>query len=166
MPLSPRFEELTNELDLQGALWHLQRATSWVNKATEEELMEWYSRILQLSQNTGECVTKILEKTTQELRDMPSRELLLKNRDIHVRESCARKGDENYHNTIRDLTKHVYLSKLVRQAQILLQGKWVQVWDIKASIEVLPDMITRWEQTIVLNKARILAILPQQVAAA
>jgi len=166
MPLSPRFEELMDGLELKGALWHIQRATSWVNNATEEELMEWYSQILQLSQNTGGCITKILEETAQELSDMPSRELLLKNRDVHIRDSWARKGDQNYHNTIRDLTRYSRLSRLEQQAQILQEGKWVQIWDIMASIQSLPDGITRWEQTIVLNKARILGILPQQVVAA
>jgi hypothetical protein len=166
MPLSPRFEELMDELELKDALWHLQRANAWVNQATEEELMEWYSRILQLAQNTGECITRILEKTTQELSRMLSRESLLKNRNIYVHDSCERRDNWNYNKTICDLAEHVRLSRLVKQAQILQQGEWVQIRDITASIQLLPDKITWWDQTIVLNKARILAILPTHAAAA
>ena len=170
MPLSPRFEELMNGLELKDALWHLQRANSWVNQASEEELIEWYSRILQLIQNTAECVTTILEETSQEREKMESIEKMLEKRDTFIRQGWINQDDnvirEPYQEVIWEIAEYVRLSKLLKQAQMLQDKKWIQIWDIVMSVELLPDNITRWEKTISFNKARILAILPHEAAAA
>ncbi len=158
MPLSPRCNELIKGMELHEALWHLQRANSWDNRATAEELIEGYSRILQLAQNTGGCVKQILAETDQQISAMSPLETMIEKRGNLIREGkCA--DNQDLQEVTRKIAEYVRLTRLQRQAEILQEGGWVQIWDIAASIQSLPD-------EILTDRARILAILPQQDIAA
>lgn len=78
MPLTPRFEELVEELNLPDAAWHLSRTNAGSpNNASESELLEGKERVLRLLHNTDNCVTEILAKTESELAQIKPMETLL-----------------------------------------------------------------------------------------
>lgn len=53
MPLSARFDELVENLELKDALWHLERANAGTDyHATEAEIAQGYRLLLDIIEDT------------------------------------------------------------------------------------------------------------------
>jgi hypothetical protein len=78
MPLTPRFHELIEELDLPQAAWHLSRTNTWTEiHATPEDINEGHELIMRLINNQNNCVATILDWIEKELQDITPMEILL-----------------------------------------------------------------------------------------
>lgn len=112
MPLTPRFHELIEELDLPEAAWHLSRTNTWTEiHATEEEIEKGKETILALLQDKGDCVTRILAQIESDLEKLDPLNILLKKRPL----GAPFDGD---------IAKRLGLEKRKKQAQLILEGRF------------------------------------------
>lgn len=132
MPLTPRFNELIEQLDLPQAAWHLSRTNSWTeNHATPQEIERGRKKILNLVSNKNGSVQKILQKTDQKLEKMEPWEVLLQRRQEATLASWGKPVNDKdwtkeYTDTINKIKQRTLLEKIKKQAELILNG-WFEV---------------------------------------
>ena len=168
MPLSPRFEELMDGLELKDALWHLQRTNLGREKATQEriitatddEIIAWYSRVLALAWDGGRLVSQILEETPKTIDTLPPLEVLIEKRGNLVRQWWVTQNDDAIHapyqEVVWEIAEYVRLSKLQKQAQKLQNGDWINRRHIIRSVLALQATSSDWDISNRLYQIKIL----------
>lgn len=136
MPLTPRFHELIEQLDLPQAAWHLSRTNTWTEiHATQEDINEWHELIMRLINNENNCVTTILDWIEKELQDITPMDILLTQRQEATLQqwgtSVIEEGPRNHYNRIiQTITRRLLLEKTKRQAERILNWGFniIQWW--------------------------------------
>ncbi len=122
MPLTPRFEELVEELNLPDAAWHLSRTNAGTaNNASESELLEGKARVLKLLNNTDQYVSNILAEIESELDQIEPMEMLL----LQKPQWTPYDGD---------IARRLNLEKVRRNAKVILD--W---WLTAEEISTIPS---------------------------
>ena len=134
MPLTPRFHQLIDELNLPEAAWHLSRTNSWTEShATQEEINNWRTQILNLLHNENDCVNTVLAWVERELETIDPMDILLQKRQEETLKQWGQpieQSNEEYGKTIRAIMRRVLLEKTRRQANLILDGGFqvIQWW--------------------------------------
>lgn len=132
MPLTPRFHELIDELDLPEAAWHLRRTNTWTEKpAGKKDIKNGYRQIMNLVSNNNNCVKAILEKVEKELENITPMDILLKQRQEATLEQWwqpipSETSHSHYNKIIQTITRRLLLERTKRHAEIILNG-WLTV---------------------------------------
>ncbi len=137
MPLTPRFHELIEELDLPQAAWHLSRTNTWTEiHATPEDINEGHELIMRLINNQNNCVATILDWIEKELQDITPMEILLVRRQEATLQqwgaSVMDEGPRNHYNRIiQTITRRLLLEKTKKNAKHILNWgfKIIQWWE-------------------------------------
>ncbi|MBP7806804.1 hypothetical protein KA057_03915 [Candidatus Gracilibacteria bacterium] len=128
MPLTPRFHELIEELDLPQAAWHLSRTNTGTEiHATPEDINEGHELIMRLINNQNNCVATILDGIEKELQDITPMEILLVRRQEATLQqwgaSVMDEGPRNHYNRIiQTITRRLLLEKTKKNAKHILNG--------------------------------------------
>lgn len=126
MPLTPRFDELIAELDLENAEWHLKRTNAWTEIATQGEIDEGEAIIQQLLTNESGRVEQILGNAQESLEELRSIRELLVARGDSARNTWWATPEEDpeehdrYKNIISDIRTRQSLETLIRRAKNIL----------------------------------------------
>ncbi len=132
MPLTPRFHELIDELDLPEAAWHLKRTNTWTEKhADKKDIRNGYKQIMNLVSNKNNCVNTLLEKVEKELESITPMDILLKQRQEATLEQwwqpvTNESAQTHYNNTIQTIKRRLILERTKRHAETILNG-WLTV---------------------------------------